>query len=87
VTCRSGCPTQDHESYIACFRDSGIRVAYANSTNGWDFTKQKRWDQELSDYRTAVKQGIEPDGCDRRSIDKAVKASDAAGAAYRAPGM
>lgn len=82
TTCRSGCPTQSHASYAECLRDSGIRVAYTNSANGYDLTKQKRWDQELSDYREARRQGIQPDGTTRRAIDKAVRISDETGTAY-----
>lgn len=80
--CRSGCPTQDHESYGACLRAANTRVAYANSVNGWDYTKEKKWRKELSDYRAAVKQGIEPAGTDRKSIDQAVRISNETGKAY-----
>lgn len=82
VNCRTGCPTKDHESYADCLRDSGIRVAYSNSANGYDLSKQKRWDQELSDYRDLRAQGIQPDGTTRRAIDKAARLSDEAGVAY-----
>ena len=58
--CRTGCPTQDHVSWAACARDSGIRVAYCDSANGRDLTAQKNWDRELDAYGAARKQGIQP---------------------------
>lgn len=82
--CRSGCLTQDHASYGECLKSAGLRVAYTNSTNGYDATKQKRWDKELQDYRDARAQGIEPEGTDRRSIDEAVRMSDMIGKAHDA---
>ena len=84
MSCRTGCPTKDHASYADCLRDSGLRIAYARSASGWDATRQKKWDRELADYRSAVKQGIEPDGTDRASIDKAVRISNETGQAYQA---
>lgn len=47
-------------SYGAYLRSLTIRKAYADSANGWDFTKQKRFDKTNSDYRDAVKAGLEP---------------------------
>jgi hypothetical protein len=83
VSCRTGCPTQDHGSYAECLRGANLRIAYANSANGWDLTKQKTWDKELADYRSARAQGIEPAGCDRRSIDQAVQISDVIGQPFQ----
>lgn len=84
MACRTGCLTKDHESYSACLRDAGVRVAYANTAGGWDLTTQKKWDRELDNYRSAVAQGIQPDGTSQKKIDAAVAASDAIGTAYRA---
>lgn len=83
MNCRSGCPTQDHGSYGECLRAANVRVAYADSANGWDATKQKKWDRELSDYRSALAQGIQPKGTDRRSIDQAVKISNETGQPFK----
>ena len=33
MACRTGCTTRDHESFSACLRSAGTRVAYANSAN------------------------------------------------------
>lgn len=79
--CRSGCPTQDHASWGACARAANLKVAYCG-IGGGDATVQKRWDSELDLYRQARKQGVQPDGTKTTQIMSALKASDAAGAAY-----
>jgi hypothetical protein len=48
-----------------------MRVAYTNSANGWDATKQKRWDGELARYRDLRAAGIEPPGTTHRDMDLA----------------
>jgi hypothetical protein len=82
--CRSGCATQDHSSYGECLRAATVRVAYCNSAQGYDYSKQKSWDSELQAYRDARAQGIEPEGTDRRSIEEAVRISDRIGKAHDA---
>ncbi len=79
--CRTGCPTQDHASWGACARAANLRVAYCG-IGGGDATEQKRWDAELSLYRSARAQGVQPDGTKTRQIEAALRASEAAGAAY-----
>lgn len=79
--CRSGCPTQDHKSWGECARAANLRVAYCG-IGGGDATAQKKWDAELELYRQARRQGIQPDGTKTKQIVEAIKASDAAGAAY-----
>ena len=80
-TCRTGCPTQDHASWGECARAANMRVAYCG-IGGGDATAQKKWDTELSLYRQARKQGIQPDGTKTNQIMRALKASDKVGAAY-----
>jgi hypothetical protein len=79
--CRTGCPTQDHKSWGECARAANLRVAYCG-IGGGDATEQKRWDAELDLYRAARRQGIQPDGTKQHQVVKALKASEAAGAAY-----
>lgn len=79
--CRTGCPTQDHASWGACARAAHLRVAYCG-VGGGDATEQKKWDRELDLYRAARAQGVQPDGTKTTQIVRALKASDAAGAAY-----
>lgn len=76
--CRSGCNTKDCKSYADCCRNSGVRVAYTNSVNGWDGSKQKRWDNELNRYRGLVASGLEPAGTTHRDMDAAERTANAA---------
>lgn len=79
--CRSGCKTQDHATWGECARAANLRVAYCG-IGGGDATAQKNWDQDLSLYRQARAQGIQPDGTTRNKVMKALKASEMVGAAY-----
>lgn len=82
MACRTGCPTPgQHKSWGDCARSANLRIAYCG-VGGGDATEQKRWDAELDLYRAARKQGIQPDGTKTKQIEAALKASDAAGAAY-----
>lgn len=82
MACRTGCKTKDHASYHECLRDAGVRTYLASPSKGLDGTTQKNWDAELSAYREARRQGIQPDGTKKRLIEEAVRLSDQAGAAY-----
>ena len=82
--CTSGCPLQTCESYAACLKGKGVKVAYCNSAGGADYTTQKNWDKNLADYKSARDQGIQPSGTTPQAIDRAVRISDATGTAYTA---
>ena len=84
MACTSGCRTQDHGSYADCLRSKSARVAYCDSSSGKDMAAQKKWDSELSMYRDAKRQGIQPAGTKREQIERAVAISDGTGTAYRA---
>lgn len=75
-TCRAGCETQDHRTYAECLRASGARIAYTNSANGWDYSKQQKWDRELGRYRDLRSQGIEPEGTSHSEMDRAERSLD-----------
>lgn len=47
--------------------------------NGWT---GKKWEKELALYRSARKQGIQPDGTSTAKIQKALDISDKTGKAY-----
>lgn len=79
--CSSGCRTRDHETFGACMRAKNAMVAYCGVAGG-DASAEKRWDKELSAYRDARAQGIQPTGTTMPKIEAALRASDAAGAAY-----
>lgn len=82
--CRTGCPAPGaHDSYGACLRAASVRVAYCNSANRQDYTRQKRWDAELASYRSARAEGIEPSGTTQADVDKARRISDLTGQAFQ----
>ncbi|MFJ2650870.1 hypothetical protein ACIO1C_29645 [Streptomyces sp. NPDC087420] len=82
MTCSTGCKTQDHTSYAACLSDKAVKTFLASPSKGLDGSTQKRWDAELSAYRNARSEGIQPDGTTMRKVTEAVKASDKTGMAY-----
>lgn len=82
MACRTGCKTKAHSSYHECLRDAGTRTYLASPSRGLDGTTQKAWDGELAAYRAAREQGVQPDGTTARAVDRAMRLSDAAGAAY-----
>ena len=60
--CRSGCPTPGaHESWGACARAASLRIGYANSAGGWDWSREKDFRRENEAYRTALSDGLKPD--------------------------
>lgn len=73
-----------YPSYGAYLRSKAIKVAYTNSANGWDATKQRHWDNELQAYRDAVAEGLNPAGTTMREIDQARRISDATQRPYDA---
>lgn len=74
--CRSGCPTQDHDSWGECARASNIQWG------SWDARAAVRWNEsEIGAYRDARKVGIQPEGTSQKQIDSAVKRAEEAGRA------
>jgi hypothetical protein len=71
--CSCGCPT-----YGAHLRGKGIRIAYANSANGQDATRQKKWDGELSRFRDMEASGLPPLGTTHAEMDRTERAADVA---------
>lgn len=82
--CSAGCITRDHDSFGACMRAKNTRVAYCQSVIGHDATRQKKWDNDLAAYRDARRQGVQPAGTGRDSVDRAMKISEQTGVAYQA---
>lgn len=82
--CSSSCPTRDHDSFGACLRAKGVKVAYCNSAGGMDYTAQKNWDRNLADYKDARAEGIQPGQTTPKAIEDARRASDATGTAFKA---
>ena len=81
--CRSGCKTQDHESYSDCLQAANFAFAGCFPTRqGWDKSKENKDNKELDSYWSAVKQGIEPRSTRQKDIDAAVKLSNEGGKAF-----
>lgn len=77
--CRSGCPTQDHASWGACARAARFQIDRYGLQYG-DIERAKNADVEF--YRSARKQGIQPDSVSRPAVQRALDLSDAMGVAY-----
>lgn len=82
--CSTGCPTKDHETYGACMRAKGSKVAYANSAGGWDYSTQKAHDRELDAYKQARREGIQPSSTKMPDIERAKAISDLTGSPFQA---
>ena len=81
--CRSGCKTQDHESYSECLQAANFGFAGCFPTRqGWDKDKEKNWDKEVASYYSAVRQGVEPISTKKKDIDAAMMLSNEAGKAF-----
>lgn len=81
--CRSGCKTQDHDSYSDCLQAANFGFAGCFPTRQhWDKDKEKKWDKEVNSYYDATRQGIEPRSTKQKDIDAAVKLSNEAGKAF-----
>lgn len=79
--CTSGCRTQDHASYGECLRSKGVDSR--NSTQSTDrlYSMESRNAQEITEYKAARAQGIQPAGTKLGQIREAVAASNKADAA------
>lgn len=76
MSCRTGCKSKRCGSYAECLRTATLRVAYTNSANGYDYTKQKKWDGELDRFRTMEAAGLNPLGTTHREMDRTERKLD-----------
>jgi hypothetical protein len=53
-----------------------VRVAYTNSANGWDKSKQDRWNGELERFRNMEASGLNPIGTTHAEMDRTEMAVD-----------
>ena len=79
MNCRSGCKTKDHETYGQCLSAANIRAA-ATMNNPFSSDVKK----ELSAYRSARVNGIQPEGTTMNKVKEAESASRALGRPYNA---
>lgn len=75
ANCTSGCRTQDHDSYGECLRAKAPRDA--NSTRSVDSLYRKEYvnNLEITEYKKARAQGIQPKGSKLADIREAVALS------------
>jgi len=78
--CRTGCPTKDHKNWGECLKAANLRIA----PNGYDTSKEKKWDSNLEEYRRARKQGIQPVSTNVKDVRRAVDVSQQLGRAFDA---
>ena len=83
MACRTGCPTQNHESWGDCLRASNIQMNTGDA-NSNKATSGKKWNSELDAYANARSQGIQPAGTSMKHIIEAHNASENLGRAYNA---
>lgn len=79
--CRSGCKSQSHATYSECLRAAAPAVK--NSTQSADslYGLEAKRDIEISEYKAARAQGIQPATTQLPDIRQAVAASHKADAA------
>lgn len=80
VNCSSSCKTKSHYTFGDCLKDKGVGAIGYKISRGRD--DLNRSDRELSAFRDAVNQGIEPDGTTMQKVQDAVILSNEKGAAY-----
>lgn len=71
MACRTGCPTQDHETLAACYKDTSFYTLLGASHD-----RNKAHDSELDKYRQARAQGIQPATTKKKDVDAAVALSN-----------
>jgi hypothetical protein len=79
MNCRSGCKTKDHETYGQCLSAANIRTAATMNNPTASVVKN-----ELSAYRSARANGIQPEGTTMNKVKEAESASRALGRPYNA---
>lgn len=70
MSCRSGCPTQEHGSWGECARAANLQVGSAQHEI------HRSNDRELRAYHDARRQGIQPAGTQMHQIETAVRGAD-----------
>jgi hypothetical protein len=85
-------PVSDHINHIdytdGCFTCKLLTIQLGTGDAGRaESMSQRKWDAELSAYRDARSQGIQPSGTTMKKINEAKAASDKLGVAYNAESM
>lgn len=76
--CRTGCLTQDHDSYGDCLRSANIQIdRYGLSpTGGVELDKRK--DRTLERFRQCVKGGVTPTAPTKTAVERAERVAESA---------
>lgn len=76
--CRTGCPTQDHETWGACAKAAAIQIdRYGLSpTGGVELDKRK--DHTLERFRQCVKGGVTPTAPTKTAVERAERVAESA---------
>lgn len=82
--CTSGCKTKSHGSYAECLKDKNVGDVGVRISNGFESSKQQKWDRDLDAYADARRQGIQPKSTSRKDTEAAVAVSDKLGNAFDA---
>lgn len=83
MTCRTGCPTQDHANWGECARAARIGLGSDVFASRQGPMTQKAWDRELEFFRGAAEQGVVPDGTRTQDVREALDFSDRYGKPYQ----
>lgn len=82
MACRTGCLTQDHQSWAQCAKASNISItAVINSPQQGMYEQTKK---ELRAYRDLRASGIQPEGTSMDKINAAREATRSLGRPYNA---
>lgn len=80
--CSSGCKTKDHYTFGECLQSKGVGTVGYRISKGMEHRDTHRTDRELSMFRDAINQGVEPDGTTEQKVRDAMILSNERGAAY-----
>ena len=76
MSCRTGCPAQNHGSWGECARAANIRSMYlGGTTSSWG--DEKRFRRENENFRQAVADGLQPAAVSNRAVNRAYDAAAA----------
>jgi hypothetical protein len=70
--CRSGCLTQDHESWGSCMRAANVSTMVGDGVQ-----INRQGEKDLDHYRKARAQGLQPQSVKRKFVDATLKAAGA----------
>lgn len=64
------------------FSQKNIKFGY-DPAKGFDATKEKHWNKDIDHARHAMENGVLPDNCSRKAVDRAIANTEKTGIEYR----